>query len=69
MGMSNWILDNEEVFWDYAQENILDCFSEQEFVQKMLEKYTLVSHLPMENVVAQLSEMWYNMTDHYREIA
>jgi hypothetical protein len=31
MGMSNWILDLEEKFWDHAQEIIGDCDSFKEF--------------------------------------
>ena len=35
MGMSNWILDLEEKFWDHAQEIIGDCDSWAEFLIKM----------------------------------
>ena len=31
MGMSNWILDVEEKFWDHAQKIIGDCDSFKEF--------------------------------------
>jgi hypothetical protein len=35
MGMSSWILDLEEKFWDRAQEIVGDCKTWKEFLIKM----------------------------------
>ena len=35
MGMSNWILDVEEKFWDHAHKIIGDCESHKEFKELM----------------------------------
>ena len=45
MGMSNWILDNEEMFWDGAQDVILECDTFEEFVGVMKPQMDLVVHL------------------------
>ena len=56
MGMSNLILGNEEMFWDGAQDVILECDSFEDFVGVMKPQMDLVVHL--DNVEDQLSEMW-----------
>ena len=58
MGMSSWILDNEEMFYDGAQDVILECESYQEFLSVMEPQMDLVVHLPTEEVYNNLSEMW-----------
>ena len=35
MGMSNWILDNEEQFWNTAEDVIGECEVFEQFVEKM----------------------------------
>jgi hypothetical protein len=35
MGMSNWILDVEEKFWDHAHKIVGDCESHKEFKELM----------------------------------
>jgi len=50
MGMSNWILDLEEKFWDHAQEIIGDCDSWAEFLIKMTRHNSF-------NCVADLKEL------------
>ena len=56
MGMSSWILDNEEMFFEGANHVLHECESFQEFVGIMKPQMDLVSHL--DNVEEQLSEMW-----------
>ena len=56
MGMSNWILDNEEMFFEGAGDVIHECESFEEFVGIMKPQMDLVPHL--DNVEEQLSEMW-----------
>ena len=56
MGMSSWILDNEEMFFEGANDVLHECESFQEFVGIMKPQMDLVSHL--DNVEEQLSEMW-----------
>ena len=56
MGMSGWILDNEEMFFEGANDVLHECESFQEFVGIMKPQMDLVSHL--DNVEEQLSEMW-----------
>ena len=56
MGMSGWILDNEEMFFEGANDVLHECESFQEFVGIMKPQMDLVPHL--DNVEEQLSEMW-----------
>ena len=56
MGMSSWILDNEEMFFEGANDVLHECESFQEFVGIMKPQMDLVPHL--DNVEDQLSEMW-----------
>ena len=56
MGMSGWILDNEEMFFEGANDVLHECESFQEFVGIMKPQMDLVSHI--DNVEEQLSEMW-----------
>ena len=39
MGMSNWILDNVEKFWDIAEESVSKCSTFVEFSNTM-DKHT-----------------------------
>ena len=56
MGMSGWILDNEEMFLEGANDILHECESLEEFIEIMKPQMDLVSH--MDNVEEQLSEMW-----------
>ena len=56
MGMSSWILNNEEMFFEGANDVLHECESFQEFVGIMKPQMDLVPHL--DNVEEQLSEMW-----------
>ena len=56
MGMSGWILDNEEMFFEGANDVLHECESFQEFVGIMKPQMDLVSHI--DNIEEQLSEMW-----------
>ena len=58
MGMSSWILDNEEMFYDGAQDVITECESYEEFLGMMKPQLDLVAHLPLEQVLDNLSELW-----------
>ena len=64
MGMSSWILDNEEMFFEGANDVLHECESFQEFVGIMKPQMDLVSHL--DNVEEQLSEMW---NEFWRDVA
>ena len=46
MGMSNWILDNEEQFWDKAEEVVGECEVFEEFVEKMQKHQHLLNGAP-----------------------
>ena len=48
MGMSNWILDNEEQFWNKADEVIGECEAFEEFVGKMKPHTDLLTGSPSE---------------------
>ena len=48
MGMSNWILDNEEQFWNKADEVIGECEAFKEFVGKMKPHTGLLQGSPSE---------------------
>ena len=56
MGMSSWILDNEEMFFEGANDVLHECESFEEFKKVMAPQMDLVAHL--DNVSEQLSEMW-----------
>ena len=56
MGMSNWILDNEEMFFEGANDVLHECESFEEFEKVMAPQMDLVAHL--DNVSERLSEMW-----------
>ena len=46
MGMSNWILDNEEQFWNTGEEVIADCEVFEDFVEKMQKHAHLLNGSP-----------------------
>ena len=46
MGMSNWILDSEEQFWDIAENTIGGCEVFEEFVAEMSKHKNLIIGSP-----------------------
>ena len=63
MGMSNYILDNEDKFWNLADETINDCEVFEQFVSAMKPQQDLLQGSPSmpENEVDfenMLSEAW-----------
>ena len=64
MGMSNWILENEEMFFDGAHDVIHECDSFDEFLEIMTPQMDLVSHL--DSVEDQLAELW---NDFWSDVA
>jgi len=46
MGMSNWILDNEEQFWNIAEDTVGECEVFEEFVEKMQKHENLLMGSP-----------------------
>tara|TARA_E500000075_G_C6994149_1_gene325446 strand:+ start:630 stop:890 length:261 start_codon:yes stop_codon:yes gene_type:complete len=67
MGMSNWILDNEEQFWNTGEEVIAECEVFEDFVEKMQKHAHLLNGSPsycenaveFENMLADAwSEKW-----------
>jgi hypothetical protein len=61
MGMSNWILDNVEKFWDIAEESVSKCSTFVEFSNTM-DKHTdlLQGSEESTNFEEGLSETWAN---------
>ena len=57
MGMSNWILDVEEKFWDYAQKIIGDCESHKEFKELMF-KFDTRFLKPYNSLSLELDMFW-----------
>ena len=57
MGMSNWILDIEEKFWDHAHKIIGDCESHEEF-KDLMYKYNITSCLRTQELDMLWDEFW-----------
>lgn len=58
MGMSSYVMDSEEQFYEAAQDVKLECTSFNEFHNVMLSQWSLVSHLEQEEVLDVLNEIW-----------
>ena len=58
MGMSSWILDNEEMFFEGANDVLHECESFEEFKKVMAPQMDLVAHL--DNVEETLSAMYHD---------
>lgn len=58
MGMSSLILDDQEMFWEGAQDVVIECESFQEFVGMMKPQMDLVVNIPQEEIIEDLHELW-----------
>ena len=58
MGMSSYVMDSEEQFYEAAGNVKLECTSFQEFHNVMLSQWDLVKHLEQEEVLVVLDEIW-----------
>ena len=58
MGMSSYVMETEEQFYEAAEDVKLECTSFQEFHNVMLSQWDLVKHLEQEEVLEVLNEMW-----------
>tara|TARA_B100000809_G_scaffold103212_1_gene101875 strand:+ start:484 stop:699 length:216 start_codon:yes stop_codon:yes gene_type:complete len=68
MGMSNWIFDNVDKFWDIADKTISDCETLQEFTDKMLKHGDLLAGSgEANNVDDALYEAWQEKQSKYKE--
>jgi hypothetical protein len=70
MGMSNYILDNEDKFWNLADETIINCEVFEQFVSAMKPQQDLLQGSPSmpENEVDfenMLSEAWSEKQSKY----
>ena len=66
MGMSNYILDNEEMFYGGAQDIVLEyqhpgptAWGADEFVTDMMKQRDLVAHQSDSTVTSTLLEIYY----------
>ena len=66
MGMSNYILDNEEMFYGGAQDIVLEyqypersAYRADAFVTTMMEQRDLVAHQSDSTVTSTLLEIYY----------
>lgn len=67
MGMSNYILDNEEMFYGGAQDIVLEyqypersAYRADAFVTTMMEQRDLVAHQSDSTVTSTLLEIYYD---------
>jgi len=63
MGMSNWILDNEDKFWDIAEDTAKECEVFEQFVNAMKPQQDLLQGSPSQpqneaDFENMLSESW-----------
>tara|TARA_B100001057_G_C22260483_1_gene723030 strand:+ start:89 stop:376 length:288 start_codon:yes stop_codon:yes gene_type:complete len=72
MGMSNWILGNEEKFWSIAEETIGECEVFEQFYSAMKTHTDLLTGSPSEcnnlnDFEDMLSEAWNEKWSEYVE--
>ncbi|SVB69270.1 uncharacterized protein METZ01_LOCUS222124 [marine metagenome] len=68
MGMSSYILDNVDKFWDIAENTIGECESLQEFTDKMLKHGDLLAGSGESQYIEDsLYEAWQEKQSKYRE--
>lgn len=60
MGMSSWILDNEEMFYSGADDVKIECETLEEFIDVMTPQMDLVAHLPKDEVLENLKGIWHD---------
>tara|TARA_B100001113_G_C21094868_1_gene616088 strand:+ start:341 stop:550 length:210 start_codon:yes stop_codon:yes gene_type:complete len=65
MGMSSMILDNEEMFFDGANDVIIECDTFEEFLEMMKPQMDLVVHL--DDVEERLSAMYHDAWSDMKE--
>lgn len=58
MGMSNYIMDHEEMFFEAAQDVAHECETFDIFVNLMMKQRDLVVHMDMDEVVDILGEIY-----------
>lgn len=61
MGMSNLVLDNEDMFYEAAGAFVHECDTVDEFVEMMMKQRDLVVHQSEEQIVEALEEIWSEM--------
>ena len=59
MGMSNFVLDQEEMFYNAADDVKLECDNIEVFINVMRSQCDLVKHLEWSEVVDVLKEIWH----------
>lgn len=59
MGMSSYILDNEEMFYGTADDVKLECDNMDQFLEMMMTQKDLVSHISDDDIVDTLKEIWH----------
>lgn len=59
MGMSSLVLDNEEMFYNAADDVKLECDNLEEFITLMTPQMDLVANTPKSQVIEILKEIWH----------
>ena len=68
MGMSGWIFDNVDKFWDIAGDTIGECETLQEFTDKMLKHGDLLAGSGEANDIEDsLYEAWQEKQSKYAQ--
>ena len=66
MGMSSWILDNEETFWDKVVDIIIESDHINEATARAMElAKTMVPHLDEDDVFGQVEDYWQDFWSNY----
>tara|TARA_Y100000816_G_C26045516_1_gene547869 strand:+ start:68 stop:271 length:204 start_codon:yes stop_codon:yes gene_type:complete len=66
MGMSSWILDSEEKFWDKVVDIIKESDHINEATGKSMElAQTMVPHLDEDDVFGQVEDYWQDFWSNY----
>jgi len=69
MGMSSWILDQEEEFWDVAADFVSEAETIEEAVVNTI-KYAqdnwLVPHFTVEHIEEGVGELWSDFWSNYQ---
>ena len=53
-----WAMDCEEMFWDGAQDVVIECENYEQFVEVMKPQLDLVVHLDKQEIDFGLSDIW-----------
>ena len=66
MGMSSWILDNEETFWDKVVDIIKESDHINEATARSMElAKTMVPQLDEDDVFGQVEDYWQDFWSNY----